>query len=346
MILTKEVLVKVTSCNVKHYINLGYNIPMREATKHTKRVNKVDYVYDLPTKIIVKVDDLPKKSNIHIDVLCDCCKETINTISYATHTDTIDKYGDYYCNKCGRIRAKQTMIQKYGTDSYLKTIEGKERVTRTNIERYGVSRATKLDEIKEKIKQTNIEKYGHSCSFQNEDVKNKYRENSLKKYGVEYPLQLPSVREKITKTLCENNSQKVSKQQRYINDLYGGILNYPFKSYAFDIYLKTDNIDVEYNGGGHKLNVLSGRMTEEEYIKKEIIRNSIIRRNGYKMITIISTKDELPSDEVLLQMLNQAKEYFDTTKHTWIEYYIDTSLMRNAEHKDGVFFNYGNLRKI
>ena len=45
-------------------------------------------------------------------------------------------------------------------------------------------------------------------------------------------------------------------------------------------------------------------------------------------------------------MLDQAKEYFSTTNHTWIEYDIDTSTMRNAEHKDGVYYEYGKLRKI
>ena len=62
---------------------------------------------------------------------------------------------------------------------------------------------------------------------------------------------------------------------------------------------------------------------------------------------IISLKDKLPSDEILLQMLSEAKQYFfDYPNHSWIEFNIDTSTVRNAEQKDGVFFDYGKLRKI
>ena len=63
-------------------------------------------------------------------------------------------------------------------------------------------------------------------------------------------------------------------------------------------------------------------------------------------MTIISSKDYLPSDTILLEMLEQARTYFTTTSHTWIEYNIDTSTMRNAENKDGIYFDYGDLRKI
>ena len=45
-------------------------------------------------------------------------------------------------------------------------------------------------------------------------------------------------------------------------------------------------------------------------------------------------------------MLEQAKQYFNTTNHTWVAYDIDTSLVRNAENKEGVFFDFGELRKI
>ena len=86
--------------------------------------------------------------------------------------------------------------------------------------------------------------------------------------------------------------------------------------------------------------------SQEEFDRKEMIRRYIITKEGYKQIHIISSKDLLPSATILLQMLDHAKEYFSTTNHTWIEYNIDTSSVRNTEHKDGIFFNYGELRKI
>ena len=62
---------------------------------------------------------------------------------------------------------------------------------------------------------------------------------------------------------------------------------------------------------------------------------------------IVSTTDKLPSDPVLFQMLENAKSYFsDYPEHSWIEYNIDTSTVHNAEHREGVFFDYGELRTI
>ena len=168
----------------------------------------------------------------------------------------------------------------------------------------------------------------------------------IEKYGVEYTLQLPEVREKITKTLYKNSSQKTSTQQRYLNELYGGVLNYPIKYFSADICFPDEKLIIEYDGKGHLLNVFTGRETQEEHDQKEIIRNNIIKREGYKQIHIISSTDKLPSDKILLLMLYKAKEYFNTTSHTWVEYYIDASIMRNADNMDGIFFNYGNLRRI
>ncbi|MCM1233963.1 MAG: endonuclease domain-containing protein [Ruminococcus flavefaciens] len=217
---------------------------------------------------------------------------------------------------------------------------------KTNLERYGVEYVSQAKSVKEKRNKTNLEKYGFKCSFQNEEVKKKYRENCLEKYGVEYTLQLPKVREKITNTLYKNSSQKASTQQRYLNKLYDGVLNYPIKYFSADICFPDEKIIIEYDGGGHLLNVETGRETQEEHDRKEIMRNNIIKREGYKQIHIISTTDKLPSDKILLQMLFDAKEYFYTSTHTWIEYNIDTSIMRNANNIDGVFFNYGKLRII
>ena len=148
--------------------------------------------------------------------------------------------------------------------------------------------------------------------------------------------------------MYKNNTQKTSKQQFYLHNLYGGELNYPIKYYDVDICLLDEKIAIEYDGSGHELNVKLGRMTQEEFNQKETIRNIIIKKEGYKQIRIISSKDLLPSDKILLKMLSIAKEYFNTTSHTWVNFDIDNSRIINAENKDinGVFINYGELRKI
>lgn len=345
ILLTKEVEITIVASNVKYYENLGYKIPMRKSTDLVYKQTGKKYVYDLFKKIKVKVKDLPNRSNAKVEVECDNCKKR-NIISYANYCISMENGAKYYCNKCFYIKSQATQLEKYGDKSYRRTDECKEKIRKTNLERYGVEFVSQAESVKEKCKKTNLKKYGFTCSFQNEDVKRKYRENCLKKYGVEYTLQLPEVREKIINTLYENNSQKSSTQQRYLNQLYGGELNYPIKYFSADICFPDEKIIIEYDGGGHLLNVETGRETFKEYEQKEIIRNNILKRAGYRQIHIISSTDKLPSDKILLQMLSNAKEYFNTTIHTWIEYNIDTSIMRNADNMEGVFFNYGNLRRI
>ena len=95
------------------------------------------------------------------------------------------------------------------------------------------------------------------------------------------------------------------------------------------------------------MGVKLGAYSQEEFNQRQIVRDNIVKREGYKIIRIISNKDKLPSDEILLQMLKDAKQYFkDYPSHSWFEFDIDNQIIRNAEHKDGSPYFYGELRKI
>ena len=62
---------------------------------------------------------------------------------------------------------------------------------------------------------------------------------------------------------------------------------------------------------------------------------------------IISLNDKLPQDSTLLQMLSETRQYFsDYPNHSWIEYNISTSTLRNAEHKQGIPYAFGSLRTV
>ena len=46
-------------------------------------------------------------------------------------------------------------------------------------------------------------------------------------------------------------------------------------------------------------------------------------------------------------MLEKSKQYFsDYPNHSWIEFDIDNSCIRNAEEKSEIHFDYGELRNI
>lgn len=300
-ILTKEVEVKVNSYTIKHYESLGYTIPLRKASKSSFQHTGKEFVYDLNNIFTVKVGDLPKRSNVKIDVICDVCGEVVHGITYEHYCESMDTFGEYACKKCKTKHYKESCLRNYGVDN-----------------------STKSKKVYEQMIQT-----------------------SLQRYGTIHPMQSSKIKEKAVKTLYKNSSQKTSKQQHYICNLYKGILNFPLKYYNLDICFPEEKLCIEYDGGGHNLAVVTGKITKEEFNQKEIIRNAIIKREGYKQMRIISSTDKLPLDSTLFQMLSYTKEYFSKyPEHSWIEYNIDSSSIRSAEHKDGIFFNYGDLRTI
>lgn len=328
MLLTKEVEVLPVGKSIKYYIDKGY-----------------DAKYRVP--LTVKVEDLPHGSGVFVDVLCDYCGKEISKLMYKDYLRRIEKYGNSACFRCKPIKTKENNLKKYGVEYTMSLPEVRDKIKQTNISRYGYECSLQNDEIRQKAINTCRSNYGVDYSIQNKEVLDKTRQSFFDHYGVYNAFQSKELREKIVKTLYENSSQKSSSQQTYICNLYHGVLNYPVKYYSADIYLKNGNMTIEYDGGGHNLNVITSRETQEEHDQKEIIRNNVIKRAGYNQMRIISSKDLLPSDDVLLQMLERARQYFNEyPNHSWIEYDIDASTVRNAEHKDGVFYDFGELRRI
>lgn len=270
-------------------------------------------------------------------------------------------------------KKKKTLLERYGVDHYAKTPEYKEKfantmlkrygvehaaacpiflekMKKTTLERYGVECAAQCPEIKEKIKQTNLKKYGVEYSPLREDFGDIMRKNALKKYGVTSTAQLPEVRRKTSMTLQQNQSVATSIQQKYLHQLYGGELNGVVSHFNCDIVFREDHLVLEYDGGGHFLQVEFGKMSEDEFIHKEISRSVYIKSEGYHIVRIISRKDYLPSDSTLLSMLSFAKQFFvNNPERTWLSFDIDNSCIYNAYYKEsegGKPYDYGSLHKL
>lgn len=328
MLLTKEVTVNPSGKMIQYYRNLGYNTKYHEP-------------------LIVDVDDLPKGSGEIVEILCDCCKETIVKIMYKDYIRRIEKYGNSVCYKCKPIKTRENNLKKYGVVSTTMLPEIQEKIKNTTFQNWGVEWSLQNSEVRQKAIETCRSHYDVDFSIQSKEVFNKTKKSLFEHYGVPNPAQSPEVREKMSQTLYANSSQKASKQQRYINNLYRGVLNFPVKYYNVDIYLPEDNLTIEYDGGFHLGNIITGRETMEEHNQKEIIRNNIIKREGYKQMRIISSKDLLPSDTILLQMLQDARNYFSQyPNRSWIEFSIDSSTVRNAENPQGLSYSFGELRTI
>lgn len=347
MILTKEVEVRPRGKMIQHYRDKGYDAHYNES-------------------LVVNVEDLSRRSSIKVAVKCDYCgKETRKT--YAAHSNAVDQFGYYACSKCRNIHQRKTFLEKYGCENITQIPEIREKQVKTLLEHYGVDSPLKNEEIKKKSIDTTIERFGVPNASQNSTIREKVARTMIERYGVPYSSQSPELREKAIETwkknlgvdnpgksievrekqvqsLYKNSSQKCSKQQLHIYNLYNtdgtAELNYPISYYNVDICFPAERLVIEYDGGGHNLNVVTGRITEAEFRRREIARDRTLKKEGYHLMRIISADDKLPSDDTLLQMLNHTREYFAAyPEHSWVEFDLDASTVRNAEHKDGSFFN-------
>lgn len=346
-LITETVKVKVTSNQIKHYEELGYTIPIREASPSYKQRNKKDYCYDLNKEIEVNVEDLPRGSGHLIECQCDYCGNLFTTTYYIYNKGKEQAVDKTCCENCWREKARECNLINYGFTSPTMTLEVKERMRNTSLQKYGVPNPMQNNQIKKHLIESNLKKYGVPYTAQLKEVKDKIAKTNTERYGYSVPSKNKEVRQKAVDTMYANQTMKTSSQQRYISNLYNMELNYPILYWSVDMYDKENDVCWEFDGGGHFLSVITGKETQEEFNNKELVREKLIRQDGHKIVRIISTTDKLPSDEILLQMLSDAKQYFsDYPNHSWIEFNIDDEIIRNAEHKDGIPYFYGELRRI
>lgn len=342
---SKPILVKVKDlsmgCHAKVEVLCDY------CKKEIVSLPYFDYIDSL--KIIDKTACKKCKSKKEADVLLKKYGVNnafqLNSVKERIEKENIERYGvpSYFQTEEFKEKRKSTMISKYGYEHFLQDEDCRKKYIEICKDRYGEDY---MELFYRKAQETFQKNTGYVNPAQSPEIKEKIRLTNLQRYGVEYTLQSPDVRAKANETLCKNGTQKTSKQQLYLHSIFGGEINYPIKYYATDICFPEEKLIIEYDGGGHNLRVVLGKLTQEEFDQKEITRSSIIKREGYKTMRIISQKDFLPSDQVLLHMLCDARNYFQTTSHTWVCYDIDQSLLFNAEHKDGIPYSYGELRRI
>lgn len=182
-------------------------------------------------------------------------------------------------------------------------------------------------------------KAGERC---NKCKSDRSKQTCIERFGVDTPLKSPEIREKVRKSLYENGTAPCSRQQKYLHNLYSGELNYPIKTLSLDIAFPDDKFYIEYDGGLHRGTVIYGNVTDEEFDKKERNRTYGLMRSGWKEMRIISSKDSLPYDSILLDMLSYSKSYLQN--HHYIKFDIDNSKLINSQ---GNFdYDYGELRQI
>ena len=164
--------------------------------------------------------------------------------------------------------------------------------------------------IQKRKELTNLKKYGVKCVFQAKQVKQKIIDTIKQKYGVDKISDIPGIYEKIQNTSKKHHFIPVSKQQKRLHKLFGGILNYVYGNFAIDIALINEKIAIEYNGSGHDLNVQKKRITQEKFIEHENQRNEFLLNNGWKLLILTSTDDNISNNFILKKLFAFAKNKF------------------------------------
>ena len=319
MLLSEEVEVKLSGMNIKHFENLGYPIPK------TKNPLRNRWTVKRGTTIKVKIEDLPPNSDVKIPVLCDyCLEEGKETICWKQ----IKEYN----------KTKNQPIQK---DSCKK--HSVQKQIESNLEKYGTKSTAMLSEVREKFKNSMIENYGVEYSGQSPELLQKTKDTMQERYGTDYYMKTEEFKNKTRETLYKNGTAPRSTQQIYLNNLLGGELNYPINNLSLDIAFLEEMIYIEYNGGGHDLQVKFGNTTEKEFKTKEIKRDYYLKSKGWNKIEIISSKDYLPHDNKIINMIEYAKNYLNIG-HSWIIFDIDNKLVESSQFN--YTYDFGELRKI
>lgn len=369
----QKINIKVWSHNINHFKNIGYEVKMGDEIK----INLMDLPRDSTREVKVLCDfclekgrETLIKKRYKIALLNlennskDCCKNCKNekgretlmrehgvsspmqleSVKNKFKNSCIAKYGVENPSQSDIIKEKKkiTNIEKHGTNHYFQTQEFKIKAKKSNLNKYGVSHHTKSDIYKKNYKNSILKKYGVENPAQSIIVKQKYKKTCLDKYGVDSFYKSDVFKRKAHQTMYENGTAPASKQQRYINKLLDGELNYPFKGSYIDIVLINEKICIEYDGSGHDLGVKFG-FPKETFINKEKTRQNKIINGGWKLIKIISTKDLLPSDEKIIELINFCKNYLNK-EHSWININVDNSEIKRSKFVKKI--DLGHLRRV
>ena len=234
-------------------------------------------IYKYGQSVTVSIQDLPSTSGKSVHVRCEYCGN-IFTQPYRR-----------YCTTKGKHCCKQCVGQK---------------ILEVTVCKYGVTTTQSISEIRAKTVATCLQKFGYNNAMQNPTIRAKAQDTMIKKYGAPFSLESELLRTKITNTLNSHGKEiPTSTQQKLLADWLGGQLNFRVGHYYADMYIPDSNLCVEYDGGGHTLAVIMGRLTEQEFMEKQQARDSFFVEHGYKVLHLICKKDILPPKQIVIQQI-------------------------------------------
>lgn len=286
----------------------------------------------------------------------DTCMKRYDVKNVAQSQEVQDKIketnSERYGHECTLLneevqsKSKETCKKKYGVDNPSKAQEIKDKKKETCQLHYGCDWSLQDKGVREKSIKTWQEKYGKDVinPGQAQVVKEKIKQTNLERRGVENPFASEEIKEKIRDTWSFNGHDgPCSRQQKYIANLINGKINAVISGYWADIFMEKENIVIEYDGGGHFLkDKMNGNVSPtKESLLYEKQREDKIINNKHRMIRFIATKDRIPSDEVILNLINGFKNSeFKVIRINFEEGTID------RDYSEKWYCNFGELRNI
>lgn len=181
--------------------------------------------------------------------------------------------------------------------------------------------------------------YGESYLYKDHCKKCKYdkiQETMMITQGFSNPFLTEESRVKRAKSYELVNEVKTSRGQRYLADIFQGELNKLIGYYFADIVID-NRIIIEYDGGGHDLQVKMGTKTQEEFDKNERIREQYLINKGYKILRFVSESDYFPEESKLIEIISEsiANLYLTDSNITYL------TMSKTINDK-----NYGKLKHI
>lgn len=371
LVIPQTVNIRTSGSNCKYFREKGYEF---EKCGEFIEVNVLDLKKCSTIKVKYKCDFCGKETEKEYYYVTDSISKNIPIIcnnqaciNKKIERTCMERYGVKSTNqtKAKKEQIKNTLQQNYGVDSPFLSQTIKDRAKQTSFNRYGVDNPAKSQQVIDKMLETNNKKYGgdapmcskeiknksvatcqakYGCNnpMQNNKVKNKVKQTNRERYGCECVFQSEEIQKKAFKTLRSNgNIIHCSRQQTYLANLLNGEVNVPLTGYWADIILKDKKIDLEYDGGGHTLCITRNQCTEEQFNQKEREREIKIYERGYKTIRIISKKDKLPSDEVILNLIKKFADF----NFKVIRIDIDEGTI-DIDYKEKLNYEFGTLREI
>ncbi len=166
MIVDEKIQIKVAHKNVSHFRKFGY------------KCNVNDLIFVSPF-------DIPKASEIRINVICQNCNKIKNISNNNYINKQLPKYGFYVCSDCGKVKRKMTINSLYGVDYYSQHEDFIIKSSQTNQKNWGVDNFRQSKEYLVRAIKTTNSKYGVDYFLQNKKNYQAFSEKILNKYGVD-----------------------------------------------------------------------------------------------------------------------------------------------------------------